>query len=67
MDSKIATQTQRRFDDFLTALRRTIESNETMTYSSSDHFRGVTKMVDLYRALARQIWNPETLLREVPS
>lgn len=56
-----------RWENFMTAIRRAVESCETMGYASGDHFRGVTKMVDLYRALARQIWNPEILLREVPS
>lgn len=36
-----------RWENFLTAIKRAIESCETTGYSVSDHFRGITKMVPL--------------------
>ncbi len=36
-----------RWENFLTAIRRTMESFETRGYEASDHFRGVTKMIEL--------------------
>lgn len=36
-----------RRENFMTVIRRAIESCETMAYTPNDHFRGVTKMVRL--------------------
>lgn len=36
-----------RWKNFMTAIRRAIESCETMGYTPDDHFRGVTRMVRL--------------------
>lgn len=36
-----------RWENFLVAIRRAIESCETTGYEPSNHFRGVTKMVRL--------------------
>ncbi|MEO5914698.1 MAG: hypothetical protein ABIS50_10725 [Luteolibacter sp.] len=44
-----------RWENFLTAIHRAIESCESTGYQSSDHFRGVTKLIpvedDGYRFL----------------
>ena len=34
-----------RWENFLTAIQRAIESCETTGYSAPDHFRGVTKLM----------------------
>lgn len=44
-----------RWENFMTAVRRAIESCETMGYSPDDHFRGVTKMVRLGSGAERAI------------
>lgn len=42
-----------RWENFLTAIQRAIESCETTGYAVSDHFRGVTKMVPLAATRAK--------------
>lgn len=44
-----------RWENFLTALRRAIDSCETTGYKPDDHFRGVTKMVSLGSGAERPI------------
>lgn len=44
-----------RWENFLTAIRRAIESCETTGYSTDDHFRGVTKMVSVGSGAERPI------------
>lgn len=44
-----------RWENFITAIRRAIESCETTGFSPDDHFRGVTKMVPLGSGAARPI------------
>lgn len=44
-----------RWENFMTAIRRAVESCETMGYASEDHFRGVTKMVRLGSGAERNI------------
>ena len=44
-----------RWENFLTAVRRAIESCETTGYNPDDHFRGVTKMVSLGSGAERAI------------
>lgn len=44
-----------RWENFLTAIKRAIESCETTGYSPDDHFRGVTKMVPLGSGAERPI------------
>jgi DNA-damage-inducible protein D len=36
-----------RWENFLTAIQRAIESCETTGYTAADHFRGVTKMIEI--------------------
>jgi len=44
-----------RWENFLTAIHRAIESCETTGYNPDDHFRGVTKMVSLGSGAERPI------------
>lgn len=44
-----------RWENFLTAVQRAINSCETTGYDSKDHFRGVTKMVHLGSGAEREI------------
>ena len=44
-----------RWENFLTAIQRAIESCEKTGYKSADHFRGVTKMVPLGSSSEREI------------
>ena len=44
-----------RWENFQTAISRAIESCEASGHGASDHFRGVTKMVELGSGSARQI------------
>lgn len=44
-----------RWENFLTAIRRAVDSCETMGYEPSDHFRGVTKKVRLGSGAERDI------------
>lgn len=44
-----------RWENFLTAIQRAIESCETTGYKASDHFRDVTKMVGLGSGAVREI------------
>jgi len=44
-----------RWENFLTAVKRAIESCETTGYNPDDHFRGVTKMVSLGSGAERPI------------
>ena len=44
-----------RWENFLTAVKRAIESCETTGYNPDDHFRGVTKMVPLGSGAERPI------------
>lgn len=44
-----------RWENFLNAIRRAVESCETMGYTISDHFRGVTKMITLGKGGQREI------------
>ncbi|HUS75346.1 MAG TPA: DNA damage-inducible protein D [Methanothrix sp.] len=44
-----------RWENFLTAIKRAVESCETTGYNVSDHFRGVTKMISLGKGGQREI------------
>jgi len=44
-----------RWENFETAIRRAMESCETADHAASDHFRGVTKMVELGSGSKREI------------
>ena len=44
-----------RWENFTAAIKRAIESCKTTGYSSTDHFRGVTKMVSLGSGAERSI------------
>lgn len=44
-----------RWENFQTAIRRAVEACETTGYKSTDHFRGVTKMVKLGSGSEREI------------
>ena len=44
-----------RWENFMTAIRRAIESCETMGNTPDDHFRGVTKMIELGKSAKREI------------
>jgi DNA-damage-inducible protein D len=44
-----------RWENFLTAIQRAIESCETTGYDSNNHFRGVTKMVQLGSGAERAV------------
>lgn len=44
-----------RWENFQTAIQRAIESCETSGYEASDHFRGVTKMIELGKGGQREI------------
>lgn len=44
-----------RWENFQTAINRAINSCETSGYAASDHFRGVTKMVELGSGSTREI------------
>ncbi|OIO59961.1 MAG: DNA damage-inducible protein D [Alphaproteobacteria bacterium CG_4_10_14_0_2_um_filter_63_37] len=44
-----------RWENFLTAIERAVESCRTTGYDPTDHFRGVTKMVDLGSGAKREI------------
>lgn len=44
-----------RWENFQTAINRAIESCEASGYKVSDHFRGVTKMIDLAKGAKREV------------
>jgi DNA-damage-inducible protein D len=44
-----------RWEDFSTAIARAISSCETTSFDPSDHFRGVTKMIELGKGGQRHI------------
>jgi len=44
-----------RWENFVTAIKRAVESCETTGYKISDHFRGVTKMIELGKGGRREI------------
>lgn len=44
-----------RWENFITAIRRAIESCKSTGYDESDHFRGVTKMVRLGSGAERSV------------
>ncbi|MCB4361351.1 BRO family protein [Quatrionicoccus australiensis] len=44
-----------RWENFQTAINRAIESCETTGYAVSDHFRGVTKMIEIGKGGQRQV------------
>ena len=44
-----------RWENFLTAINRAIESCKASGYNPSDHFRGVTKMIELGKGGKREI------------
>lgn len=44
-----------RWENFMTAIQRAIESCETTGYKSEHHFRGVTKMIPLGKGAQREI------------
>jgi len=44
-----------RWENFLTPIRRAVESCETAKFDSGDHFRGITKMVALGSGSKREI------------
>jgi len=44
-----------RWENFLTAIKRAVESCETAKFDSSDHFRGVKKMITLGKGGQREI------------
>jgi len=44
-----------RWENFLTAIKRAIESCETTGYKADDHFRGVTKMIEIGKGGQRSV------------
>lgn len=44
-----------RWENFLTAIKRAIESCETTGYKANDHFRGVTKMIEIGKGGQRPV------------
>jgi len=44
-----------RWENFLTAIQRAISACESTGYDSDDHFRGVTKMIDIGKGAKREI------------
>ena len=44
-----------RWENFLTAIKRAVESCETTGYNVSDHFRGVTKLITHGKGGQREI------------
>ena len=44
-----------RWENFLTAIKRAIESCETTGYEANDHFRGVTKMIEIGKGGQRPV------------
>ncbi len=44
-----------RWENFLTAIKRAIESCETTGYKADDHFRGVTKMIEIGKGGQRPV------------
>ena len=44
-----------RWENFLTAIKRAIESCETTGYKADDHFRGVTKMIEIGKGGQRAV------------
>lgn len=44
-----------RWENFVTAIQRAITSCETMGFSVSDHFRGITKMIMIGKGGQREI------------
>ena len=44
-----------RWENFLTAINRAIESCKAAGYNPYDHFRGVTKMIELGKGAKREI------------
>lgn len=44
-----------RWENFLTAIKRAIESCETTGYDPNDHFRGVTKMIEIGKGGQRAV------------
>lgn len=51
------------WENFLSAIQRAMTSCESTGYESSDHFRGVTKMIEIDKGGQRRI-NPEVLPAE---
>ena len=45
-----------RWENFMTAIQRAIESCETTGYQSKHHFRGVTKMIALGSGAERPVY-----------
>ena len=43
------------WENFQTAIQRAIESCKTTGYSESDHFRGVTKMIEIGKSGQREV------------
>lgn len=44
-----------RWENFLTAIKRTIESCQKARYKADDHFRGVTKMIEIGKGGQRPV------------
>ena len=44
-----------RWENFLTAIQRAIDSCESTGYSADDHFRGVTKMIEVGKGGRRSV------------
>jgi DNA-damage-inducible protein D len=44
-----------RWENFLTAINRAVESCKTTGYQPQDHFRGLTKMIDLGKTAKREV------------
>ena len=44
-----------RWENFLTAIKRAMESCETTGYSADDHFRGITKMIEIGKGGQRAV------------
>ena len=44
-----------RWENFQTAIKRAIESSETTGYAAEDHFRGVTKMIEIGKGGQRPV------------
>lgn len=44
-----------RWENFITAIQRAIESCKSISYNPDDHFRGVTKMITAGKGAERQI------------
>ena len=44
-----------RWENFQTAIQRAIESCKTTGYSENDHFRGITKMIEIGKGGQREV------------